>query len=104
MELLPLLGAVCLALGSFFLVVGGIGILRLPDVFARMHASGVTDTTGAGFILIGLMFLAPSAPVLIRLLFILFFLWFTSPIGSHSLARAALKAGVRPQVNGEEEH
>jgi multicomponent Na+:H+ antiporter subunit G len=42
--------------GSFFAVVGGIGLVRLPCFYARFHGAGITDTLGAGLILTGLMF------------------------------------------------
>ena len=45
---------ICILLGLFFMIVGAIGVLRLPDVFTRLHAAGMTDTMGAGFILVGL--------------------------------------------------
>ena len=48
----------CILSGSFFAVVGGIGIVRLPDFYTRLHGGGITDTMGAGLILLGLMFQA----------------------------------------------
>ena len=56
MELLiEVVSWVCLAGGSFFVLVGGFGVLRMPDVYTRSHAAGITDTLGAGLILLGLM-------------------------------------------------
>ncbi len=87
--------------GAFFLLTGALGMVRLPDVFTRMHAAGMTDTMGAGLILAGLFVHALSAgdqlvAVPVRLLLILGFLWFTSPIATHATAKAALSGGVRP--------
>ena len=82
--------------GVFFIVVGGIGIVRLPDVYTRLHAAGMTDTMGAGLVLIGLSFQAGLTLVTVRLLMIWAFLLFTSPIGTHALARAALHGKVDP--------
>lgn len=82
--------------GAFFTLVGALGMLRLPDVFARMHAAGMTDTMGAGLILAGLCFQTGAVSVVARLLLVAAFLWFTSPISTHALARAALRTGVRP--------
>ncbi len=48
-----IIGRACLLLGSIFAVIGGIGLLRLPDFYSRMHGGGITDTLGAGLILIG---------------------------------------------------
>ena len=53
--LVDILSWVLLGAGSFFLVVGAIGLVRMPDVFTRMHATSVSETLGVGFILGGLM-------------------------------------------------
>ena len=86
--------------GVFFTLTGALGILRFPDVFTRMHAAGMTDTMGAGLILVGCCFQTDQAPVILRLLLILGFLWFTSPIATHSLAKAALHGDVDPAAAG----
>ncbi len=91
-----LLGGLCLLGGSLFSVVGGIGIVRFPDFFTRLHAGGVTDTAGAGLILVGLAVLAGASLSAVKLLMILFFLYVTSPTACHALAQAALTQGLRP--------
>ena len=96
------LSAALLLLGSFFVVVGGIGVLRMPDVFTRMHAAGVTDTMGSFFILTGLMLQTGFDGVTLRLAMILGFLWFTSPVATHALAKAALHGKVEPIVHEDE--
>jgi len=91
----------CLLAGSFFAVVGGIGIVRLPDFFSRLHGGGITDTLGAGLVMLGLMFLAIQAGywlVTVKLMMILFFLLITSPTSCHALAQAAVNQGVEPQL------
>lgn len=93
------LSAALLVLGSFFVVVGGIGVLRMPDVFTRMHAAGLTDTMGSFFILTGLMLQTGFDGVTLRLALILAFLWFTSPVATHALAKAALHGKVDPIVH-----
>jgi multicomponent Na+:H+ antiporter subunit G len=82
--------------GSFFAITGGIGVIRMPDVFTRLHAAGVTDTAGAGLILMGLMFQGGLTLVTVRLILILGFLWFSSPVSTYALARAALAGGEEP--------
>jgi len=94
--LLEALSWLLIGAGSFFAVTGGIGVLRLPDVFSRLHASGVTDTGGAGLILGGLALQAGLSLVTVKLLLVLLFLWLTGPVSSHALARAALDQGVEP--------
>ncbi len=88
--------------GLFFIVVGSIGVLRFPDVYTRLHAAVMTDTMGAGLVLIGLSFQSGLSfesgawLITVRLLMIWAFLLFTSPIATHALARAALHGKVEP--------
>jgi multicomponent Na+:H+ antiporter subunit G len=82
--------------GSFFAIVGGVGLIRFPDLFTRLHAAGVTDTGGAGLILVGLMFQGGLTLVSAKLLLILGFMWFSSPVSTYALARAALAGGEEP--------
>jgi multicomponent Na+:H+ antiporter subunit G len=89
--------------GSFFLLAGGIGLLRLPDFFTRVHAAGVTDTMGAGAILVGLMLQAGLTQASIKLVLIIMFMLFTSPTASHALAQAALHGGLKPQLGKQRE-
>ena len=89
---------VCLIVGSFFAVTGGIGLLRFPDFFSRLHPAGVTDTMGAGLILLGLMIQGGFNLVSVKLFFILSFLLFTSPTVTHALAKAALHGNLKPLV------
>ena len=84
--------------GSFFCLTGGIGLLRLPDFFSRMHGAGLTDTLGAGLILCGLILQSGFSLNAAKLVFILFFLLLTSPTGTHALAQAALAAGLKPRL------
>lgn len=87
---------VFLLVGSVFAVIGGLGIVRLPDFYSRLHGGGVTDTMGAGLILTGLMFQAGLSLATAKLLMILFFLLITSPTSCHALAQAAINEGLEP--------
>ena len=87
-------------IGSVFCVIGAIGVIRLPDVYCRMHAAGIIDTVGIGLILLGLAFQAGWTLVLAKLAMILIFILFTSPTSCHALCRAAAYAGVHP-MHGE---
>ena len=100
---LDILSWIFLVSGSVFALIGAVGIIRLPDVFSRMHGAGIIDTAGAGFILIGLAFQAGLTLVTVKLLLIVVFLMFTSPTSTHALARAALNSGVKPRVDSSEE-
>ena len=93
---LDVLSWISILAGLFFILVGNIGLIRLPDVYTRLHAAGMTDTMGAGLVLIGLSFQAGLTLITVRLLMIWAFLLFTSPIATHALARAALHGKVEP--------
>ncbi len=95
-QVLSVLTWLLLLSGGFFLLTGAIGMVRLPDVFTRMHAAGMADTMGAGLILAGLCVHSGVNLVTVRLLLVLAFVWFTSPIATHALAKAALSGGARP--------
>ena len=91
-----------LGLGSVFAVIGGIGLLRMPGFYSRVHASGITDTLGAGLILIGLMIYEGPSEVLIKLVFILVFLLVTSPTAAHALVNGAYTNGLKPKTPFQE--
>ncbi|EKV30903.1 Na(+) H(+) antiporter subunit G [Caenispirillum salinarum AK4] len=76
--------------GAAFSLIGGLGILRMPDIYTRMHAASLTDTMGAILILGGLMIQGGLTLVTAKLVLTLFFLLFTSPVSTHALAAAAL--------------
>ncbi|MFO1428808.1 MAG: monovalent cation/H(+) antiporter subunit G [Candidatus Competibacteraceae bacterium] len=89
--------ALLLAGGMAILLIGSLGLLRMPDFYTRLHPAGMTDTLGAGLVLLGLMLQAGPTLVAIKLLLILLLLWFTSPVASHALARAALSDPENPK-------
>lgn len=94
--LLDVLSWLLLLAGSAFVIIGAFGIWRLPDFYSRLHPAGLTDTMGAGLILLGLLLQSEAFMVGIKLLIIAVFLMFTSPTSGHATARAALAAGLRP--------
>ena len=93
-----IISSVLLVLGSFLLLTSGVGLLRFPDVYSRIHATGLSETMGAGLILAALMLQAESLIVFAKLLFILLFLWLTSPTASHTLVRAAQHGRLHPMT------
>ncbi|MFB6360276.1 MAG: monovalent cation/H(+) antiporter subunit G [Halobacteriales archaeon] len=83
-----------ITVGSFFLTVGTVGILRLPDVYNRLHANSKATTLGAASIfLAGFVYFGPQGPGLTSLIGILF-LFLTAPTGAHMISRAANRLGV----------
>ena len=93
----------CLVVGGVFCVIGAIGLLRMPDFYTRMHAASVTDTLGAGFILLGLMLQSGLTLVAAKLLMVGLLIFFASPTATHALARAAMARGLQPLLDRDEE-
>lgn len=93
---------VCLAAGGLFCVIGAVGLIRMPDFYTRMHAASVTDTLGAGLIIVGLMLQAGVTLVTAKLLIIGVLIFFMSPTATHALARAAYFRGVQPKLQQDE--
>ena len=94
--LLDLLTWIFLIGGSFFSIVGGIGILRMPEFYSRLHGGGVTDTLGAALIIFALMFQTGLTLATLKLAMILFFLLVVSPSSCHALAKSAINQGLNP--------
>ena len=101
--LLDVASWVLLAAGGFFCIVGGIGLIRMPDFYTRMHAASVTETLGAGLILLGLLLQAGFTLNAAKLLMIGLLIFFASPTASHALARAAMLRGLKPRLADEED-
>ena len=76
-------------LGSFLILVGSIGLIRLPDFWSRLHGASITDTGGVLFLLIGMIIQASSIWVFLKLVAIGIFLFVSSPTASHAIANAA---------------
>ncbi|MBL4693356.1 MAG: monovalent cation/H(+) antiporter subunit G [Magnetovibrio sp.] len=81
--------------GSFFSLVGALGIVRLPDIFSRMHGAGMIDTMGCWLILIGLMFQTDEWIIIVKQGLIAVFIAFTSPTTTFALCRAAIHGGIK---------
>ncbi len=97
------LAALLLGVGGFFCVVGGIGLLRMPDFYTRMHAASITETLGAGLLLLGLMLHAGLTLVAVKLAMIGLLTLIASPTATHALARAALLSGLAPWLGAAPE-
>ncbi len=94
--LVDILSWAFLLVGSAFMLISGIGVLRLPDFYTRGHAAGIADTLGAGAILAGLMLQSGFTLVTVKLIIILALLLYTSPTSSHAVANAAIRSGFKP--------
>lgn len=83
--------------GSFFLVVGAIGTMRLPDFWTRLHAASVIDSAGMILLFAGMCMQAGFTLVTVKLIVIGIFLFITGPTATHAAANAALISGLRPK-------
>ncbi len=97
---LPYLSGFSLAIGTLALVIGSLGLIRLPDVFSRIHAVGMMDTAGVGFIVLGMMIHEGFSLISVKLAAVAVFLFFTSPIATHAVAQVAYKSGFSPVATG----
>ena len=86
-----------LAGGSVFVLTGGIGALRMPDFYTRVHAASLTDTLGTLLILAGVILQAGLSLAAIKLFAIMVFLLLTSPTAAYALANAARLGGLAPE-------
>jgi multicomponent Na+:H+ antiporter subunit G len=94
MTFLEIIGIVVMWIGVFFCTVGIIGMIRLPDVYSRIHSSGKVSVLGIVGLLIGSAILTPeNAP---KALALMLFLIGTSPVSSHAIAKAAYLQGNKP--------
>ena len=94
--LVTILSGFFIACGIVALLIGSLGLLRLPDVYCRIHAVGMIDTAGAGFTILGMIIHEGFTLVTAKLVLIGVFLFFTSPIATHAVAQVAYKSGVVP--------
>ncbi|WP_261331827.1 monovalent cation/H(+) antiporter subunit G [Maritalea mobilis] len=86
--------AIMILLGGFFCLVAGLGVLRLPDVLIRMHASTKAGTLGAGLILGAVAIYFAETGVVTRALATILFLLITAPVAAHMIGRAAFRSRV----------
>lgn len=82
--------------GIGFMLVGSIGILRLPDFFSRSHATSKSDTLGILFVISGLVVYEGFSQSGLKLILIILFIALSNPIGTHALARSAVQRGLKP--------
>jgi multicomponent Na+:H+ antiporter subunit G len=95
MDLLLIASGMLIIIGSIFALVASIGLLRLPDVYTRMHAAAKAGTLGSGLMMIALAFAAEDLAAVTRALAGVGFIILTAPIAAHLLARAAYSVGYR---------
>ncbi len=99
-----LAAALLLGAGVLFMLVGSLGLVRLPDFFSRTHASGKVDSVGMMLCLGGLALYEGPTLTALKLILVIAFVAVSSPVAAHALARAARRSGLRPwKAPGEED-
>jgi multicomponent Na+:H+ antiporter subunit G len=93
---IDILSWIMLSAGGAFVFIGGLGALRMPNLYTRMHAASLTDTMAAVLIIGGIMLQAGATLAAIKLAAVLLFLLLTSPTASNALASAAILSGLQP--------
>ena len=97
--LLDTLSWVLILSGGIFGIISAVGVLRMPDIFTRIHAASIADTMALGLMFAGMMIQAGWTIVTVKLMLILLFVFFASPTTTHALAKAAIAGGVKPVLH-----
>jgi multicomponent Na+:H+ antiporter subunit G len=101
MSAFELAALVLVSVGAFFLMVGSVGVVRLPDFYARTHATGKSDTLGLMLTIAGLAIHEGFSLNTAKLVAVVVFVALTNPVGTHALARAAHRSGLQPWFRGD---
>lgn len=91
---LDILAGVLVLVGAVFVFAAAVGIVRMPDVYVRMHAATKAGTLGSGLILVAVAVIAEDSGIVLRALAAVVFLIATTPVAAHLLGRAAYLSGV----------
>ena len=98
---MKIIAIIFLLTGLFFIAVAGLGVLRLPDFYSRLHASGKSETLGMILSFLGLAIYEGINFTSVKFLFIAFFILLANPIGTHIICREAYRSGLKPWEKGD---
>ena len=96
------ISGIFLLAGGFLCITGGVGLLRLPDFFSRVHAGGVTETLATPLLLVGLMLQMEWSLDIAKVFIIMILVLATNPTATHAMTKAALHGSLRPLVKGSD--
>lgn len=96
MEIRTIIASFIIILGAFFMLVGSLGLIRLPDFYSRAHAQGKVDTLAIMLVILGLIVYEGFTLNSVKLVFIIIFVGLTNPTATNALTRAAYRFGLRP--------
>ena len=94
-DLVLIVSALLMLAGAAFAAIAALGILRLPDLYTRMHSASKAGSVGSGMLLIALALTAESTPVALRALAAVAFFLLTAPLSAHLLAKASYAVGYQ---------
>ncbi len=98
-EILEYIGMAFILIGAIFLLLGALGIYRMPDVYTRLQAGTKSSTLGAMSTILGVGFLHPDW--FLKIALIIIFIGVANPLSSHALARASYRKGIKPELKSE---
>ncbi|GEA60731.1 monovalent cation/H(+) antiporter subunit G [Vibrio comitans] len=90
-----------LCMGGLFVLVASLGVLRMPDLFTRMHAATKAGTVGLGLLLLAVAFAIPDITVISRVIGTMLFIFLTAPVAAHLLGKAMRQSGYKIWQNKE---
>jgi len=96
MGIVNLVSSLFITIGALSIIVGLLGVYRMPDFYTRLHAASIIDTLGTMLILFGLILYYGLNIVSLKLLLILIFILITTPTAAHALAKSALHGNLKP--------
>ena len=104
MSILHILSVILLFGGLFFFFTATVGLLRFPDFYTRLHATGKGDTLAVFLSLIGLALYEGFSLVSLKIIFIAVFMFIAQPTATHAISRAGMKSGLKPWTKKEGEN
>lgn len=102
-SVINIISATFIITGSVVIIIGLVGVFRMPDFFTKLHAASIIDTMGTMLILVGLLLYSGFNLISVKLLLILIFILITTPAAAHALAKSAIHGGLKPVLDGDEE-
>ena len=97
-NIINIISLTLMAVGSFFMLSGSLGILRMPDFFTRVHPSALIDSFGAPLVLVGAAIHFGFSFLTLKIILLVFLLLITHPTATHALCQAALKGKLKPLI------
>lgn len=96
------LSDLCLLFGGFLALTGGVGLLRLPNFYTRLHAASVTESLAAMLLIVGIMLDSGLTLDTAKLMLLIFIMIIASPTITHALCRAAAHGGTSPKMQTQD--